>query len=77
MKKNYSKPEIVFESFTLSTNIAAGCEIKHPLPTSGQCGIEFDGDVIFVEGACPDPVVDGTGGFCYHNPSDLDRMFNS
>ena len=28
MKKVYSKPEIYFESFSLSQYIAAGCEVK-------------------------------------------------
>ncbi len=32
MKKIYSKPEIMFDSFTLTTNIAAGCGKKNRYP---------------------------------------------
>ena len=79
MKKNYSKPEIMFESFTMSTNIAAGCQDKVETQSVGVCGIDFDGDMIFTAGVtlCKEVVEDGTGGFCYHNPSDTTAMFGS
>lgn len=41
--KKYTKPMIVFESFTLSTNIAGDCEVKATGPTGNfhvaGCGI--------------------------------------
>ena len=82
MKKAYSKPDIVFENFSLSTNIAAGCEVKTNF-AQNQCGYKFaPGIVIFLEGVngCVKPVVDGDGqfnGICYHNPSDDNNIFSS
>ena len=38
MKKNYSKPEIVFESFKMSSNIATPCADKISSNES-SCGI--------------------------------------
>ena len=40
MKKVYEKPQIVFENFTMTTNIAGGCEKIVGGPTEGTCGIE-------------------------------------
>lgn len=74
MKKAYTKPEIVFESFSLSQNIAAGCEEKTNTPAQGQCGIEFGAEILFLDTAgslCTDKIknVGGDGeynGLCYH-----------
>lgn len=83
MKKAYSKPEIVFESFSLSTSIAGGCEKKTNSPAAMQCAYNYGGYMIFTDavGACQENVVveDGkTGdGFCYHIPSDSNNLFNS
>lgn len=82
MRKTYSKPEILFESFSMSTNIAAGCELDTPLPSYEQnCGYPIRGAVIFVEGTqcttypqSPDGTHDG---FCYHVPYDDKNLFNS
>ena len=90
MKKTYMKPEIMFEDFTLTTNIAAGCESQDVnASTINSCGLDFSGVAIFIEGmtGClggievPDP--DRTGdaqdpytGICYHNPSGT-NIFNS
>ena len=43
MKKAYSKPDIVFEDFSLSTNIAAGCEENPSLYTEtvNTCGVKW------------------------------------
>ena len=80
MKKTYIKPEILFEDFTLSTNIAAGCDTKIDTTARDQCGYEFGGMVLFLTGiaGCSDVITDGTyDGFCYHNPSNLNNLFNS
>lgn len=82
MKRTYTKPEIVFEDFTLSTNIAAGCEVRTDTQARGQCGYAWGGKVLFLDGVagCSDIIKnDGEffNGLCYHNPSDLNNLFNS
>ena len=79
MKKMYSKPEILFESFVMSTNIAGCGGGVNPAPTSGVCGLEWGGDMIFTEtvSGCSTVMPDGTGGFCYDNPSDIGAFFGS
>lgn len=86
MKKTYVKPEIMFENFSLSTNIAGDCE--GPAvgnPARGTCGIPGSGPNmnLFSEG------IGGTNGchiisedspndeFCYHNPTEYNNLFNS
>ena len=82
MKKTYSKPEIMFESFTLSTNIAGGCE--QPFVTNiskGVCAIEITGGVTVFTGdmkVCDtNPPDDMWDGFCYHVPTEDKNLFNS
>lgn len=83
MKKKYSKPEIMFESFTLSTNIAGGC-VQSTHEDQG-CGRLFsNGEVVFMidSTGCatkvvPDQDGDGMWGtYCYHNPTGQ-NLFNS
>ena len=83
MKKEYCKPEIVFENFSLSTNIAAGCETQ-VTATVGSCAVEFIPGVmtIFVSGvsACTTSVEDGSKDYnylCYHNPTPSNNVFTS
>lgn len=85
MKKAYLKPMIVFESFTLSTNIAGDCEIRTWTPSSGNCAYEITdefGDTSFVfldtiQACTTHQQDDGTSGFCYHVPYDNNTLFNS
>ncbi len=82
MKKTYTKPEILFESFTLSTNINAGCEKPTNLPSWDQCGLDFSGLVVFMTdmSGCTDIKVDADkdfNGICYHTPTDLNNVFAS
>ena len=88
MKKAYSKPEILFENFSLSTTIAAGCEAIVATPSKSQCGFDFGPYVIFLEAVgslCTgDGRVtlneDGDGGVdgvCYHVFSNDRNIFNS
>ena len=85
MRKAYAKPDIAFESFALSTSIAAGCEVKTYTPYAGQCGFKFGSMMVFITGVggCTLKVADGTlvddkgDAFCYHNPSELNNLFNS
>ena len=87
MKKRYEKPQIVFEDFTLSTNIAGTCGNVIDLQSSGICAMWGTGDIfIFVTGvqACEytptdmgyvdDDVYDG---ICYHVPFETKNLFNS
>lgn len=89
MKKEYSKPDIIFESFSLSTSITAGCEVK-PSNFTVDCGVKWSkGVYIFTEDVqgCTTKVLNGNltlnfvddenNGLCYHNPSDSFNVFNS
>ena len=87
MKKLYSKPEIMFENFSMSVNIAAGCENINRNPTSGVCAYiipadEFDPEKhVFtsnVAGCLATNVVDdGYNAICYNTPSETYNLFNS
>ena len=85
MKKVYSKPEIMFEDFTLSVNIAGDCEEKTNLPSNSTCGMDFSGLTVFLDnmGGCSDikvPSSNGDGeydGICYHIPTGDKNLFNS
>ena len=48
MKKVYKKPEIMFESFASSVNIAGDCEVTTNTPNSGYCGLDLGGGVGFL-----------------------------
>lgn len=81
MKKAYLPPDIAYESFSLSTSIAA-CEVETNFD-KGNCGYRFSyGYVIFLakEQGCSTEVVDGSpeaDGICYHNPTDTKNLFQS
>ena len=84
MKKVYTKPEIMFEDFTLSVNIAGDCEVKTNTPSQMQCAYkvndEFLGELnLFVNGvtACLDSNDGEYNGFCYHTPTEAQNLFNS
>lgn len=82
MKKAYTKPEIVFEDFSLSTNIAAGCEFPSQIHAKDSCGFYFEGvGFIFIteESGCVDREIE-TGvfsGICYHVPTEDSNVFSS
>lgn len=75
MKKTYSKPQIMFEAFTLSTNIASGCGVITKLPGEGTCGFtpeRWPSDVIIftTDMNCNTAPEDTEfDGLCYDNPS--------
>ena len=88
MGKIYTKPDIVFESFSLSTSVAASCEVRNNTPsTNQQCGFKFGPVTVFLENmtGCSyklplgnDNWMDENGNsFCYHNPSDDNNLFGS
>ena len=58
MKKKYEKPMVLFEDFTMSTNIASQCEVTTNLQGYQECGIKaydldlsnsgiYDGNVLY------------------------------
>lgn len=85
MKKIYTKPEIYFESFSLSTSIAANCDKIISLPSQFACGIPDDNGLgmnVFSPGPSSDCVLPGDSnkeydGFCYHVPTEVNQLFNS
>lgn len=83
MKKCYIAPEILFEDFSISTNIAAGCEEKTNLPSYNLCGLKWGKKVLFTDelSACTTKFSSaGTNpydGLCYHNPDSNYNLFNS
>ena len=48
MKKVYEKPMIMFESFSLSTNIAGDCDIPTGTAAYKTCAIDFSGTPLFL-----------------------------
>lgn len=79
MRKTYSKPEILFESFSMSTSIAAGCEFITKLQTEGSCGYETRNGVVFTTkvGGCEYHEPDENDSLCYHVPTTGTNIFNS
>ena len=86
MKKTYMKPEIVFESFASSTNIAGDCESIVGNATKGTCAVMGTGNIAMFDGtvsACVFKPEDMGGtkdewdGFCYHVPTEYANLFNS
>lgn len=83
MKKVYSAPEILFESFTMSTNIAGDCEWKPDTANNyNNCGINFSGVIIFgsdLTGCTGIQIAPGDkwDSICYHVPSESSNIFNS
>lgn len=81
MKKIYSKPEIMFESFTLSENIAGDCDVKVTTMAENICGYLDPRDPIrkpvfnsSISGCERHPSEDTV---CYHNPTETSNLFNS
>ena len=82
MKKEYCKPDVFFEDFTMSANIAAGCEEK-PFGYTDMCGVKWSkGTILFDDSFenCTKKIIAGDSaynGLCYHNPSDTYNVFYS
>ncbi len=81
MKKTYSKPDIMFDNFSMTTCIAA-CEVEATF-SRGVCGVEMDNmATVFTESVygCTWVAEDGDASFdflCYHVPSDNNNVFGS
>ena len=84
MKKEYVKPIVVFEDFTLNTNIAGSCEAKTNLQARGGCGWIPDDrwtlGAIFTDASTGCEVTPSKAGYdtlCYHVPDESYNLFNS
>ena len=82
MKKTYTKPEILFEDFSLSTSIAVACTYKTKLLSEdtgcGWADPRHPENVLFLNGI--QGCVDGPGnydGVCYHVPAEGNNIFSS
>ena len=81
MRKKYSKPDIMYEDFTPSTSIAAGCEEKANL-VEYECGVKYDDEMLFTSelGVCTLPIEVMPEPFdriCYHVPEPGNNVFTS
>ena len=91
MKKEYTKPGIIIESFEISQNISAGCgaipgkTVGGKVNTSqvGVCGWQNDGslNIIWVGNTnkctTDTPADSDIYGFCYNNPDGKTAVFGS
>ena len=85
MKKSYTKPEIYFENFTLSTNIASNCDRPFSLQAQFVCAIPDANNLgmgIFDPNRGGGCVIPGDqdamyDGFCYHVPTENNMLFMS
>lgn len=76
MKKPYVKPEVYFESFELSANIATGCALAINHQVDGcKNGLGDFAGIVFVNSTCTARVDDK--GICYHVPFDATNLFTS
>ncbi len=73
MKKPYIKPQIAYESFQLSTSIAASCALLGSVAAQYVCPVEDpdSGFLIFADGLtspCDTVPVGGNDSVCYDIP---------
>lgn len=81
MKKFYTKPLIIFEDFSLSTNIA-NCEEEINFSKDSCKIVTSSGETVFNSGCDYSPEElghpsDTYNGFCYHVPTSDRNFFNS
>ena len=87
MKRVYTKPDVLFESFSLCTSIAGDCEVKTNTEAKWQCGLPSTGlGKVFLNSIndCSFKVEEGeflgpgdNDGMCYHVFSPYNNLFNS
>lgn len=83
-KKPYSKPEIFFESFQMTTHLSANCEKINTLHSQGTCAYKlgryncFTSDVAACTDECPEGYMGmGYEGVCYWTHDQSKNIFNS
>lgn len=84
MKKSYVKPQVYFENFHLSANIAGECEAIVKNQSKGTCGYTMGNMVIFTMtdpiDVCSTQIEDGSEQYnklCYHGPYAANNVFSS
>ena len=77
MKKTYSKPQLVFDSFEVAENIAACASDARA--TQGECVVYIGGMAVFMQGitGCRFKAKDGSYGICYYVPTADTSLFGS
>lgn len=75
MKKTYVKPQIYFEDFQLSANIAAGC--GKPLNHTMETCQPISGMILFVDGNSSCQYKTDKNGVCYQSFSTEGEVFTS
>lgn len=79
MKKAYIKPQIVFDSFQLSQNIAGDCEFISTF-ARGNCAIlePETGDIVYLDSTtCQFTPPNANDGICYHVPTEDWNVYSS
>lgn len=80
MKKIYQSPQILFESFALSSSVAAGCGVISKPSAAYMCPVEDPelGFTIFTEeGVCQRTSPDLYDRVCYNIPLENNSVFTS
>ena len=76
-KKAYIRPDVQLVDFSLTSSIAGTCTLKANTADANSCEYIDNGMTVFLEGPdCTFPIEDG-GMFCYHVPTDDNRIFAS
>lgn len=84
MKKSYVKPQVFFEDFRLSANIAGNCgtaagiKEKATHSDANSCQYQTAFGMLYTDSNCEFTPQDGLAtNLCYHNPDDTYRFFAS
>ena len=80
MKKEYTKPAIVFDSFKVDTCIAVTCANPSGNHAQGSCGVvDISGFIVFSDeiSGCDWPVDEDEFGLCYYVPGGDNTLFGS
>ena len=77
-KNSYIRPDVQLVDFSLSSSIAATCNHTASSTDENSCLYKYNGWTIFMAttAGCDFPIEDG-GQFCYHVPTDDNRIFAS
>ena len=82
MKRAYQKPDIMFDSFSLSSTIAGSCSFDTNTKSQGDCHVMFGELKVFTSKVtgCKGGVIVDSGqfnGLCYHVPTNDKNIFMS
>ncbi|MGN1443579.1 MAG: hypothetical protein ACI4XE_07005 [Acutalibacteraceae bacterium] len=80
MKKKYESPKIIFESFKLSSSIAAGCEVLSTPAAAFACPVvdpEIGRSIFTTDNGCDLTSPDFLDKICYDVPLENYNVFSS